>query len=404
VSAGSLASVGGRVTLMCTFAVAGLRYWLTVFPRTRAELRHWRRRAADIPDAELRQLALEALDKSANIEGAAAFAAAIPGRRRRSVVRALVAFQATYNYVDLLAEQLTAQPVAAARRLHEALLVALDPRAAHRDYHAFLPAREDGGYLIELIDRCRGALEALPAYATAALPMRASAAGIAVFQSLILSGGDELEGWARARASTAPELYWWETAAAAGSSLVVHALIAAAAEPALTGETLAGIQAAYFPWAAALHSLLDSAEDEAEDAASGQLSLIGLYPSAPEAAMRMRQLARDALRSASAQRAGRRHAALVVAMACSYLSRPHGPSSTIAEIAPGLREELGVLAGPALLVFAARRRVAALARVVSVRRRRAAQRAGARSTAVAPATARAARPGDGNADADARAA
>jgi hypothetical protein len=94
-----------RLALAGTFLLAALRYWLVVFPRTCIELRRWRRRAAQIGDPALRTAALAALGKRANIEGAAAFAAVMPARRRGKVVRALVAFQAIYNYVDLLAEQ-----------------------------------------------------------------------------------------------------------------------------------------------------------------------------------------------------------------------------------------------------------------------------------------------------------
>ena len=81
------------------------------------------------------------------------------------------------------------------------------------------------------------------------------------FQSLSLGSNGELESWARRQTATDNGLEWWETAAAAGSSLGVHALIAAAASPMLDEQDVAAIEAAYFPWIGALHSLLDSLVD-----------------------------------------------------------------------------------------------------------------------------------------------
>jgi tetraprenyl-beta-curcumene synthase len=340
-----------RLALTGTFVCAALRYWLVVFPRTCIELRGWRRRAARIGDPVLRTVAFEALGKRANIEGAAAFAAVMPGRRRGKVVRALVAFQAIYNYCDLLAEQPSSEPAPNARHLHAALLVALEPGAQHRDYYACHGQCDDGGYLAEMVDACRSALSALPSGAAVAVPARRSAARIVAFQSLSLGERDELERWARSQQVTDSRLMWWEAAAAAGSSLGVHALLAAAAAPSLRDRDVAAIETAYFPWVGALHSLLDSVVDEAEDAATGQLSLVGCYRSAPEAAVRMRWLALRALQAASALPAGRRHAVLVVAMACSYLSAPEVAAPDRLALAQAVRDTLGAIAGPALLIF-----------------------------------------------------
>jgi len=172
-------------------------------------------------------------------------------------------------------------------------------------------------------------------------------------------------------------LQWWEAAAAAGSSLAVHALIAAAAAHSLAGEDVAAIDAAYFPWIGALHSLLDSLVDEEEDAATGQFSLVGCYRSAPEVATRMRWLAQRARREARALTGGRQHAVLVAAMACHYLSELESSATSASvlvaragvtgagvagagELVRGVREAMGGVAGPALAIFRARRLAARL--------------------------------------------
>jgi tetraprenyl-beta-curcumene synthase len=115
------------VALRVAFAGAARRYWIAVFPLLRRELSHWHDRADEIPDPVLRRLATQAQRERGNIEGAAAFAAFVPRSHRAAVVRAVVAFQQAYNYLDLLAEQPQADPVAGARGLHQALLDALDP-------------------------------------------------------------------------------------------------------------------------------------------------------------------------------------------------------------------------------------------------------------------------------------
>ncbi len=90
----------------CAFISAARRYWLSVFPAVRRELRHWQLRANEIPDPVLRRLALDAQHhKRGNIEGAAAFAAFVEPASRPLVVRALVAFQTAYDYADILSEQ-----------------------------------------------------------------------------------------------------------------------------------------------------------------------------------------------------------------------------------------------------------------------------------------------------------
>lgn len=351
----SASGVAGRLSLFAVLAGATLRYWSAVFPRVALELRHWRRRAARIPDPALRRTALDALGKCGNMEGAAAFAAFVPWRRRRSVVRALVAFQAIYNHADMLAEQPSVDPVGNARRLHEALLVALELVAPSLGQGAAEPWGDDGGYVAEMVDRCHTALSRLPSYASVATPAHRAAARIVAFQSLSLGEQDELEFWARQQAPANSGLEWWETAAAAGSSLEVHALIAAAASPTLCEQDITAIEAAYFPCIGALHSLLDSLVDQAEDAATGQLSLLDCYASPQEAAVGLRRLAETALTIARELPGGRQHALLVAAMACSYLAAPQASTPGADAVARGVRASVGPFARPMLLVFKLRR-------------------------------------------------
>lgn len=345
----------GRFSLAGAFVWAALRYWLTVFPRVALELRYWRRRATRIADPSLRQLALVSLAKRGNMEGAAAFATFVPRRARRSVIRGLVAFHVIYNYADMLAEQPTEDPVGTARRLHRALLAALDPSGSSTPDGQPTAERVDGDYLAEMIAAFQMAAWQLPSYGAVAATVCRAAERIVAFQSLSLGQAGELESWAEGRDPTAAGLAWWELAAAAGSSLPVDALIAAAASPGLSAQEVAAIEAAYFPCIGALHSLLDSLVDEEEDAATGQPLLLDCYPSRQHAADGLQALAAGSLKAARGLPDGTDHALVVTAMACSYLVAPEARASAVDVAARQVRASLGPLARPMLLVFKLRR-------------------------------------------------
>jgi tetraprenyl-beta-curcumene synthase len=355
----SLESSDARLAICLAFAGAARRYWLSVFPQVCRELSQWRASAQQIPDPVLRRLALEALDKRGNMEGAAGFAAFVPHAQRRNVTRALVSFQTAYNYLDMLAEQPHEDPIKSGHRLHEALLAALDADSPHRDYYAHYPYRDDRGYLQDMIETCREALSTLPSYAVAAEAAQRAAMRIVSFQSLNLSRsqGDEthLARWAAEQTPIGSDLYWWEVAGSGGSSMCVYALIAAAADGALDTAEVETIERAYFPWIGSLHSLLDSLIDTREDADSEQRNLLDYYQGSERAAERMTHIASRAMSSASALAHGRHHAIILAGMVGFYLSAPEASRPAAQTIVEGVTPTLGPLARPTLLVFAAKR-------------------------------------------------
>jgi tetraprenyl-beta-curcumene synthase len=250
-------SIEGRLALAGPFAEAARRYWLGIFPGLCRERRRRRSQALAIPDPLLRDTALAALQKWGNVEGAVAFAAFVPPFRRSAAAHAMACFQAAYNYLDMLSEQPSADPAAAARSLHGALLEALNPDLARGtgadrherfgsgeeevDYYEHFGSRDDGGYLAGLIGGTRAALAGLPAYPAFAEYALGAAQRIVEFQSANTGRGSQsgrqealaaLERWGEAHTPPGSGLRWWETAAAAGSSLGVYALIGlAASEP-----------------------------------------------------------------------------------------------------------------------------------------------------------------------------
>lgn len=343
------------------FLCSARRYWLAIFPRVAFELRRWRALACDIPDPTLRRLALQALErKRGNVEGAAAFAALAGRVHRPAVVRALVSCQIACDYLDLLAEQPSRDPIANGYQLHEALIVAATPGEPHRNYYAEHGHADDGGYLRALVSSLRGSLLVLPSLASITGALRAATERIAVYQSFNHGDGSgsfaRFDAWARSESVAREGLLPWEAAAATGSTLSVLAMIAAAADPALGPAVSKEIEDAYFPWIGSLHSLLDSLVDYREDLLLEGRALLGYYRSPSEAAERMGTLAREALRRARSLPLGRRHALIVAAMSSFYVCEVDRHHSTHARlIAPAVLDAFGGLATPNMAVLEARR-------------------------------------------------
>lgn len=353
----------GTDRLALTFISAARSYWLSVFPHACRELRSWRARAQAIPDPGLRALALATHgDKRANLEGAAAFATFVAPPRRRDAVRALVAYQATFDYLDNLSEQPSDDPISHGRQLNSALLMAIAARGpcAYTDCHVYREHGEDGGYLQALIATCRTAVTALPSFATIAGLLRSSSERVIAYQSLNHGDGDgrysSFERWARKQGKSHAQLHWWELGAAAGSTLDVLALIAAATDPQLELNVAESLRATYFPWIGALHSLLDSLADREEDATSGMRGLIDYYTTPREAAERMSLIATEGMSRARELPGGSSHALMLAAMTSFYLCELSRSSSPHARLAiPAVLEAMGALARPSMLILSTRR-------------------------------------------------
>jgi tetraprenyl-beta-curcumene synthase len=373
-----------RAAVAVAFAGAARRYWLEVFPCARAELRHWRQRAGEIIDPALRKLAFEAQrGKYESIEGAVAFATFVPPASRAIAIRAITAYQVAFDYIDTISEQPGADPVANGHRLNQALLHALEPdggshatELGHYDYYAHHSCREDAGYLQDLVDTCRTALQALPSYAAIAESVQRATARIVAYQSLNHGDGhgsfEAFARWARAENRPGAGLRWWETGAAAGSPLPVFALIAAAAKPRTDAREAIALGNAYFPWIASLSSLLDNLIDRHEDAGDGQRNLLDYYASPAEAASRLQTLARRAVGCTSALSDGQHHTMILAAMASFYHGAP-GAAEPDARLATQriLDVMVGDFALPSALLLRLRRvlggvadRAAALRRAV----------------------------------------
>jgi tetraprenyl-beta-curcumene synthase len=336
------------------------RYWFGIFPVARSELAHWRRRAAAIPDETLRRYALETLaDEHLNAEGAAVFAVLAPRRQRALVVRLLVRYQLMYDYLDTLTEQPVVAPLRASRHLHLALTAALGEQPPASSYYAHYPYDDDGGYLPELVDACRTAFEALPSAGRVATPVlraaRRSAEGQSHNHAAMLTSEHELVLWATSATPAGSGLRWWETAAAAGSSLAIHALLASAADPALSAAAAERVERAYWPWINGLNTLLESMIDAPHDAATANHSYVAHYATPRVAAHRLDVIAARATDAARELPHARLHAAILAGMAAFYLAAPEAQLLAARPAADRVRQRLSGDIGLPLTMLRGRR-------------------------------------------------
>jgi tetraprenyl-beta-curcumene synthase len=285
------------------------------------EIRVWRRRALAIPDRPIREDALDALTrKRTHVDGAALFWI-LPDRRDPRLLRLLVAYELTLEFLDNAHERETTG--VNGRQLHRALVEALDPNAPISDYYLHHPWDDDGGYLRSLVEVCRECCEALPSYTRARERLLVAARRCGDVQSLNhepdpIRKRVALRAWARREFPDAHEASWWELTAAASSSVVVHALLALASGS--SDEDPAAVDVAYVPWICAASTMLDSYVDQAIDAAGGDHSYVAHYSSADVGARRMCELVRRSIGEARSLPKGHRHAVIVACMVAMYMS------------------------------------------------------------------------------------
>jgi len=352
-----------------------VRYWATIFPLARRELAHWRARAEAIPDTTLRRLAQHTLEHEGfNAEGAALFATIAPAAHRRAVVRLLVRFQVMYDYLDLLTEQPTPEPLATSRQLHLALLTALGESPPSTSYYAYHPCSDDDGYLDELIAGCRAGFLDLPASAVVAphvleAARRSSEGQSYSHASVFTAETDNLIAWATSQIPLALDLRWWEAAAASESSLVIHGLLVAAADPDLNAETAVRVAAAYWPWITGLNALLDDLVDRAEDATEGTHSYAENYPTTDDLAQRLAVIAGRASTGVRDLPRQRRHAVVLAAMTSFYLAAPGASAPLAQDAARRVRAAVDMDLRLPLAMLALRRRLAELVKARRQRRR-----------------------------------
>lgn len=300
------------------------RFWRSVYPLARRQLREWEQLAQTIPDPRLRAHALATLREEGLSAMGAALVATTVDKPSPEAVRLLVALQLAWDYIDTLAEQPAVDPVANGLQLHRALLDAVGSDAPRADYYRLHSCDADGGYLRALVDCCRAAGASLPAFdrVRSAVADELRTAQIQYANHAPSPRRESLlRQWA-AEHPAADDARWFERAAAASSSLGVLALLALAADPATSEAAVTSLRAAYAPWVDALTALLDSVVDRPADLRAGLPSWVDHYASDAYAAGRLADVTARAVDGVRALPNGDRHVAIVTGMIAMHLSQP----------------------------------------------------------------------------------
>jgi tetraprenyl-beta-curcumene synthase len=335
---------------------ANARYWTTVAPKVRGELAGWRARAMRIEEPGLRKLALRCLrEEGFTAEVAATLATLTPSRCRAAALRAMVALEVMYDYLDALTELPATDPLANGRLLFKAFTDALDPEAKpDEDYYRHHAAGGDGGYLHELGASVREALRTLPTAEVLGPAMRRAGARCAQAEVLThldtLTGGAQAEAWAK-QSANGSGMEWREYLAGAASSvLAVHALIALAGDEHTTVEQAGAIDGVYFTLGV-LSTMLDSVVDYERDAAEGTLAYINHYDDRAQLGMRLAMVIREVARRAQIAPASAHHLMTLTGVAAYYISAPSARSELALPVTSRVQRELQPLITPTLALM-----------------------------------------------------
>lgn len=290
------------------------------------ELRVWEERAAAIPTPELSEQALASIrSKRFHCQGGAIYAQ-YSSEHAPQLTRFIVAVQTISDYLDNLCDRLNVFDEDAFRRLHEAMLCAVDPERPTVDYYEFFPFRDDGGYLDDLVAAAREVVRGLPGYAMVQTPILDRVRDYNELQVLkhleLLERNVRLRPWATAGAAQFRDVLWWEFAAATGSTLAVFCLAAYATSGRISQQTVDALLETYFPWVCGIHILLDYFIDQKEDQEEGDLNFVSYYADERERRERMGLFTARALERSDLLPDAAFHRLVIQGLLAMYLSDP----------------------------------------------------------------------------------
>jgi len=341
-----------------TLARANACYWRSLAPLVAAELDRWLDDAQRIPAETLRAVALQNLEEEGfNAQATATLASLAPPCHRRAVIEGIVALQLIYDYIDSLLEQHLPAALDDGRRLCRALTDAIDLQAtpAAVYYSPDSAHTDDGGYLARLVGAVRSALGQLPSAPQIRIAAGAAAERCAEAQARAHveddAGRGQLEEWAKLGAVDSG-LPWREyLAGAVSSAFALHALMAAAADPATTEHDALWIDRLYLR-VCAITTLLDALVDYEQDISrDGKPGYTRYYNDRQSLADALGAAARHAMKLTRSVPNGAYHRMTLLGVAAFYLSSHAASSSFAKPAARQVSRELKPALLPALTIM-----------------------------------------------------
>ncbi|MCR3922549.1 MAG: tetraprenyl-beta-curcumene synthase family protein [Firmicutes bacterium] len=317
-----------------------LPFVLRVFPQVEKELAAWRRRAATIPNAELRKQALASIEtKRFHCQGGSIYALYTP-EKSEELIRFIVAVQTISDYLDNLCDRVAGTSEKSFRTLHNAILAAVNLAEPFQNWYCDYPYHDDGGYLDQLVQVSRQALITMPGYQDICAKMISLLqlyTDLQVYKHIPEQDRQEmLIHWSDQHQDVAPDVYWWEFSAACGSTLAVFFLAAMAARGPVKDEEIEESLSCYFPWLCGLHILLDYYIDLDEDQEHHDLNFVAFYPSLLVAERGLHRFMSEAMKRIADLPRPIFHRTVIVGMLALYLSDPKASLSGRSKISQQL--------------------------------------------------------------------
>ncbi|WP_062109647.1 tetraprenyl-beta-curcumene synthase family protein [Bacillus niameyensis] len=252
-----------------------------VFPIVHRELSHWKRRAAEISNEELRTQALASIEhKTFHCEGGAIMAlTALKGMEK--AIRFIVAYQTISDYLDNLCDRSTSLDPNDFAALHAAMIDSLTVGAETQNYYHFREDQDDGGYLTELVQTCQMVLKSVPYYDEIKpylLELCRYYCDLQIHKHVKVEEREgRLKKWFLEHKNDLPEMDWYEFSACSGSTLGIFCLVSYALREDFKVEYAQMIRNGYFPYIQGLHIMLDYFIDQEEDRQGGDLNFCFYY-------------------------------------------------------------------------------------------------------------------------------
>ncbi|WP_078544434.1 tetraprenyl-beta-curcumene synthase family protein [Litchfieldia alkalitelluris] len=253
-----------------------------VIPTVHKYLGHWRKKAENIPNPELRKQALASIDsKTFHCEGGSIMAI-LAHNHMEQCIKFIVAYQTISDYLDNLCDRSTSLDPVDFRALHESMPHALTIGQTTTNYYRYRNEQDDGGYLEDLVQTCQEALAQTFHYEKIVTHLKELAGyycDLQVHKHVeVKERVPRLEQWFEHHKPLLPEMEWYEFSACSGSTLGIFCLVAHAFQDEFEQEAADKIRNGYFPYIQGLHILLDYLIDQEEDRKGGDLNFCFYYP------------------------------------------------------------------------------------------------------------------------------
>ncbi|WP_174614095.1 tetraprenyl-beta-curcumene synthase family protein [Virgibacillus ihumii] len=252
-----------------------------VFPAVRDELDYWKRRAAQIPDQELRTQALASMEaKRFHCQGGSVYAL-LAGNKWKEAIRFIVAYQTISDYLDNLCDRSTSLNPDDFRLLHQSMVDALIPDNDMKDYYRLRDEHTDDAYLTDLVQTCRKTIRTLDNYDEIRdylLHLNQLYCDLQVHKHVRLDERiPRLQKWYLEKMGDQAKLSWFEFSAAAGSTLGIFYLVSYSLGKRVPAQLAERIWCGYFPYMQGLHILMDYYIDQQEDIEEADLNFCSFY-------------------------------------------------------------------------------------------------------------------------------